>query len=345
MARESFKPTPGARNYMQNLPASADDLPEETLIDLDAKDGKFIVVDDTPEADRGKPAAGDRSLSDQEDDLRGLSKNVQKRIDRIRFETHTERRAREAAERERDAAIEFARTQQAEVERLRKSQETGATALASSMKSEREARLADAQRRLEQAHADGDNSAIAKATSDIAGAQAELVQIAARTPAPRTEQAPVAPVQPQRQQAPVIEPNVAAWISHNDRWFNKDRNKTEFAMSLHKAITARGIPTNSDEYTAELDKGLKAVYPDHVPYGTSSDGRTGGEDEGGFTPRRTNGVTEGSREGAEGQPSPSDRTVKLTRSEVSLAQKMRIPLERYAAEKQRRLQAEKGGAR
>ena len=344
MARESFKPVRG--NAMQQLPPSADDLPEQITVDLDAKDGNFVVVDDTPEEDRGRPKAGDKPLEEQEEDLRGVSAKVQKRIDRIRFETHSERRAREAAERERDAAVELARNQQAEIERLRKSSETGAAALANSMKTEREAKLADAKRRMAQAQADGDGDAIAQATADIAAASAELVQIAARTPAPRTaEQSAQPQVQPQAPRvAPQLKPNVAAWLAHNDRWFNKDKARTTLAMSIHQTLMERGVKDDSPEYTQELDNGLKAVYPEHVPYSTSPSGGTGGEDGERVTPRRTNVVTEGGREGAQGEPDPASRKVTLTQSEVSLANRLRVPLEKYAEEKRRRLIAEKGGA-
>ena len=76
-------------------------------------------------------------------------------------------------------------------------------------------------------------AAIATATADMGMVQAELVQIAARTPAARAAEAAPAPaVQPQRQ-APNLAPAVAAWISKNDSWFNKDSAKTKLALSLH----------------------------------------------------------------------------------------------------------------
>ena len=208
--RERFSPTPADRTKLVQLPPSADDLPERTVIDLNSKTPAIpiAIVDDTPEDDRGRPTELDYSLADQEEDLRDISGRTKKRIERLKFETHTERRAREAAERERDAAVQLATQQRDELERLRRGAETGATALANSMKAEREARLADAKRRLAAAHADGDAEAIATATADISIATSELTQIAARTPAPRTEQQREQPAaQPQRQ-APNLAPNV-----------------------------------------------------------------------------------------------------------------------------------------
>lgn len=338
MARPSFAPAGRDKRYMQELPRSADDLPERVMVDLDKPDEGYEIVDDTPEDDRGQPTTLDKSLADQEEDLRGLSKNVQKRIDRLRFETHTERRAREAAERERDAAIEHATAVQREAEQLRATLGNSTTALTNSLKAEREARMAEAQRKLAQAHNDGDSAAIAAATAEIATASAELTAITAQAAREKAAPAPApAPVREAPRQAPTLAPNVAAWIAHNDAWFNKDPARTEFAMSLDKTIRARGIAPASPEYTRELDKGLKAMYPDHRPYDPSGSDDT--NDGGRSTPRRTNVVADGSRETRSGDP----RKVELTRSEVSLANKMRIPLAKYAEEKRRRLEAE-GGA-
>lgn len=340
--RERFSPTPADRTKLVQLPPSADDLPERTVIDLNSKTPAIpiAIVDDTPEDDRGRPTELDYSLADQEEDLRDISGRTKKRIERLKFETHTERRAREAAERERDAAVQLATQQRDELERLRRGAETGATALANSMKAEREARLADAKRRLAAAHADGDAEAIATATADISIATSELTQIAARTPAPRTEQQREQPAaQPQRQ-APNLAPNVVGWIAHNDRWFNKDPAKTKVALSFHDAVVARNIRPESPEYTRELDRLMQTAYPDHQPYEQS-----GGDDQSRRdAPRRTNGVSEGGRDQPINAPKLRDGQVELTQSEVSLAQRMRIPLDKYAEEKRKRMQREGNGA-
>ncbi len=332
MAKPSFRLSPitgGAQHEMNN-----DDLPDTVTVDLDDKDPnkyEIVEVDDTPEADRGKPTRLDASLDDQEDDLRErLSNRTQKRINRLKFETETERRAREAAERERDAAVSYAASRDEELTRLRKAVDTGSTALANSMKAEREGRIATATRQLETAHADGDAAAIAAATVELGQAQAELVAINSRPARPAAAEEPVnRQLVNQQQQAPSLAPNVAAWISHNNGWFNRDKAKTDLAMSLHKTITSRGVQPSSDEYTRELDKGLKAMYPDHQPYSGSSPD-DGDRDE---RPRRSNVVAEGARENLD---TPNPRRVELTKSELAIAQRLRITPQAYAAEKVKR---------
>jgi len=205
------------------------------------------------------------------------------------------------------------------------------------MKSDREARLQDAERRLTQAHAEGDSAAIVAATRDMGAVQAELVQIASRTPVARAAEAAPAPAAQPARQAPNLAPAVAAWISKNDSWFNKDSAKTKLALSLHDTIVQRGIPPTDPRYTQELDKGMKAMYSDHVAYEQSN-----GDDDGGTpTPRRTNVVAEGSREtGKVSNP----RIVELTKSQLAIAKQLNITPQQYAASLAKYSPAQRNGA-
>lgn len=345
MARESFKPNQGDRNYTHNL--ATEDL-SPVIVDLDKKGDEAIeIVDDTPEADRGKDTEwrAPSTLEEQEQDLRGVSARTQKRIGRMKAEIETVRRGSEATQRERDAALDLIRQKDAEIAQLRRGAESGATALASSMKAERESRVASATRALEQAHADGDSAAIAKATSDLTLANAELVQIIARTPAARTEaEKPQAqPPQQQRQPNDNLAPEVRRWIDHNNGWFQKPGNeaKTSKAMSIHYDLVAAGVATTSPEYTRQLDKRLKQAYPDHMPYGnTAFDDDDSGR--GDLPPRRTNAGERGSREDTVTNDLPRNK-VELTTSEVALANRLRVPLGKFAEEKRKR--EERMGAR
>lgn len=332
MARGKFQASTGDNNHRQQLPPSADELPDTVSVNLDDKDPnafQIVEVDDTPAADRGKDTTwnGPSSLEDQEDDLRNLSKRqFEKRLSRVVAETQTERRAREAAERERDAAIELARNQNTELTRLRQTTESGNTALLSSMRAEREGRIAEAARRLEQAHLEGNGAAIAKATVDLGQAQAELVAINTRAPQPAAPAVQPAPQPAPRQQAPSIAPRALAWVQRNT-WFDArgGDDKSRDALDINEALTRRGVDPNSEGYTRELDRRLKALYPDHIPFEQDGDRQERS------IPRRSNTVADSSREND--SPSANPRTVELTRSELSIAKRLNITPQAYAAEK------------
>lgn len=103
--REGFRPQPIDRSQSVDLPM--DEFPSSVVVDIGGpKESAQIVeiVDDTPEEDRGRPTDVDDLAP-----VAGDSPSVQKRINRLKAETHTERRAREEAERQREAAIEAAR--------------------------------------------------------------------------------------------------------------------------------------------------------------------------------------------------------------------------------------------
>ena len=151
MAKGKFQPRTGPTTQLHDIPGDDDSLPDR--VNLDAKDPnefQIVEVDDTPAADRGGDTewTGD-SLADQEDDLRNYSTNAQKRIKRLSAETHKNRRAREAAERELGVAAQRIQSQEAELQRLRLTTESGNNALLGSMRADRENRITDATRRLE----------------------------------------------------------------------------------------------------------------------------------------------------------------------------------------------------
>ena len=131
-------------------------------------------------------------------------------------------------------------------------------------------------------------------------------------------------------------------MRRNADWWNRDPRKTARATAIHWELASEGVTPTSDNYIREVDKRLKAAYPEHIPY--EVDMTDDGNGERRSTPRRTNVVTEGSREESQARSaSGPPRTVELTQSEVSIAKRLNIPLQRYAQEKAKRMQSE-GGA-
>lgn len=341
MARESFRPSPADRVKLQVV--ETDDSP--VLVDLDGKDAPVIkIVDNTPEDQRGTtrdPAKwDDQNATDPKD----VPERVQKRFDRLKAENATENRMRLESERQRDEAIRVARAREDEVNDLRQRLATNTSSLASSMTAERDTQIADATRRLEQAHAEGNSSAIAKATADLTRASAEKVAIVAntpRTPAAREERPPEQQRQQPAPQQQQLHPDVSAWIARNDGWWGKDKGRTQAAAAIDNMLSAKGIHPGDSRYIPEVDKRMKAEYSDHQPFSSSSD--DGDDRDRTTSPRRTNAVAPGSRDT---RPSGGPRTVELTATEFAVAKQLGLntpeKLARYAAEKQRREQNGKG---
>lgn len=357
MPRQSFKASSGDENSKIQLPPSADEFPDTVSVDLDGSDPnafEIIEEDDTPEEDRGRPTEyePDPNFDDEVENLRSRGKkSVESRIKRLSFERETERRAKEAALREREAAIEMARAAQAEAEALRQRVEQSGAVLADSMLSRNETALREAKQLLKMAYAAGDTDAIAEAQTAISRLAAEELAIRQRMPTQAEQEARQQQVQqpvyaPPQPAAPQLAPNVAAWISRNS-WFGKPGNedRTEFAMSIHRTLVARGVNPASPEYTKELDRGLKAMYKDHQASNDYVDDMS--EDDGSDEPRRVarrpNATADASRENGVSQ-TPNKRAVTLTRSELSIAKRLGVSPQAYAAQKLRRQQADGDGA-
>lgn len=321
--RASFRPA------SPKIEIATDSYPDRVSVDLDDKDANnFTIVEvddrdqDDPKADRTQDPASWGDANGQ--DPVGASPRVEKRIGRLKAETETQKRLRETAERERDAALDLARNQAAELTDLRRRSESNGQALAASMKAGAETRIADARQRYERAHIDGDSAALAAAADDLSRANAELVQVVARTPAPRpageAERQPAATRQPA---ADGVHPNARDWIARNPA-FNTDTAFRAKAMSAHYAAEAEGITPSSPDYGATLDKFLKTGYSNREPENGSRDG---GERS---TPRRTNAVTEGGREQATGT-TRNPRIVELSSSQLAVAKQLNITPQQYAA--------------
>ena len=75
--------------------------------DSSSSDYEIEIVDDRPPEDRRPPKAESKSESDDEE-LGDYSEKVQKRLNKLKFDYHEERRQREAAERMREEAVKIA---------------------------------------------------------------------------------------------------------------------------------------------------------------------------------------------------------------------------------------------
>ena len=96
-----------------------DRLTEKPKQSQETDEVEIEVVDDRPPEDR-KPARVKTSddKDDIESEIEGVDEQVKKRINRLKYEFHEERRAKEATEKVREEAIAYAQQIQEENKRL-----------------------------------------------------------------------------------------------------------------------------------------------------------------------------------------------------------------------------------
>ena len=316
---------------MNNL-AEEQEFEEETVAEaLEKAQGKQLdtgddgdgfeieVVDDTPEEDRGKPrrAEGADPKVPDDDEIQSYSEGVQKRIKQLKFEYHEERRAKEEAARLQEEALKYAQQIQQENERLRKTLEEGEGVLVNQAKGRVAAELDKAKAAYKAAYETGDPDALIEAQEKLTMLQNEKMRYENYKPQPRQQQAP----QPQYQQ-PTPQPNrpsdrALQWAQRND-WFEKDSEMTGYAYGLHEKLVKSGVAPDTEEYYNQIDSAVRRVFPDRFDDVSFEE----------TAPQRQTGnvVAPAARSGKK------PRKVQLTSTQVSLAKRLGLSNEQYAAQ-------------
>ena len=128
----------------------------------------------------------------------------------------------------------------------------------------------------------------------------------------------------QQQEEYTPDPKAMRWASEND-WFGQDQIMTYGALEIDKQLKAEGYDPSDDEFYVEVNKRLKDTFPNKFE----------GEPEvQNSQPRQQETSPAQVVAGTSRSPSTSsNRKVKLSPEDIRLANKWKIPLEVYAAEK------------
>ena len=280
------------------------------------------IEDDTPAEDRNRaPAEPPDEVTD--DELASYDEKVQKRIKKFTRGYHDERRAKESAVREREAAEALARQLFEENKALQTRLSSGSQEYIEQAKKVAESDMEAAKRKYREAYESADTDGIIAAQEEMAKATLKLDKTASMKPLP----APEKDVQYQPQQR--IDTRAEEWKERN-KWFGKNRAMSAFALGLHaELVEEKGISPNSDKYYQEIDRTMRKRFPE--AFGSYEDETTSqnvsepaDEDE---TPRR---ATKPAAVVAPATRSTPPTRVKLKQSEVAIAKRLGIPLELYA---------------
>ena len=280
------------------------------------------IEDDTPAEDRNRaPAEPPDEVTD--DELASYDEKVQKRIKKFTRGYHDERRAKESAVREREAAEALARQLFEENKALQTRLSSGSQEYIEQAKKVAESDMEAAKRKYREAYESADTDGIIAAQEEMAKATLKLDKTSSMRPLP----APEKDVQYQPQQR--IDTRAEEWKERN-KWFGKNRAMSAFALGLHaELVEEKGINPNSEKYYQEIDRTMRKRFPE--AFGSYEDETTSqnvsepaDEDE---TPRR---ATKPAAVVAPATRSTPPNRVKLKQSEVAIAKRLGIPLELYA---------------
>lgn len=317
----------------------AEEVKEEKTIDLDTsgpdvevtlpeeKDKATVeikeeVKDEKPIEEPAKPDDAPAKLDEQpdvqvsepekkEEELEDYSKGVKVRIAKLT------KRMREA-ERQREAALTYAKSVQGEQRSLKDRLSKLDTGYVKEMEDRITSSVTAAESKLKSAREAGDISAEVVAQKEIAKLGYEEARLAEMKVTQKQEEEqrktlnegtiPQAPIQP------TPDARATEWAQKNS-WFGKDNAMTYTAFDLHKKLVDdEGYDPQSTDYYGELDRRIKLEFPNKFGNTTVQTSK----------PKQTvaSATRTGYRDGR--------RTVKLTSSQVAIANKLNVPLEEYA---------------
>ena len=286
------------------------------------KDVEVEVVDDTPPEDkvaaRDQDAAADFDIS--EDEIGQYSDRVQKRIKRLKYEFHEQRRAKETAERQGQEAVAHTQRMMGENTQLKELLKRGNEALYTATQSKSETELTSAEKDFREAYDAGDTDRIVEAQRRVNEALYEKRSVEDLRPLPEeavaVQNQQVAQRVQQTQQT--LDPRGIQWLRDNP-WFGTqgDEEMTAFAYGVGAKLEKQGVDprTEPDQYYKVIDERLKTVFPDYF------DGAPVREQ----APRKSV-VAPATRGGK------TPRKVTLTSTQMDLAKKLGVTPEQYAQE-------------
>jgi hypothetical protein len=275
------------------------------------EDVQIDVIDDRPEEDRVEPRK-DAAPEDIDTEIEEVGGRAQKRIKKLKYEYHEERRSKEAAERMKEEAVRYAEQVAQENQNLKSLLQRGEKVLLTEMKSRADSELEKARNDYKSAYEAGDADRLISAQEALNRSQYDQ-EVASRT-VPQMQVQPPPPIpQPVQQQ----DPKLQSWLSNNE-WFGKDTEMTSFAYGVHeKLVQSDGVDPRTDDYYQKLDSRLRQVFPEKF-------GDEMGAEEPAASPRTQTVVASANR--SSGKP----RKVQLTSTQVGLAKRLGITPEQYA---------------
>ena len=286
------------------------------------------IEDDTPVEDRGRKVAPPPD-DPTDEELASYDEKVQSRIKKFTRGYHDERRAKEAALREREAAENFAKQVYEENQRLKNQLKSGSEVFIEQNKSTAQMELDAAKKRYKEAYESGDADGVAEAQMAITKATLRIDRAEQMRP---IEEPDIAPPTPSR---PTMSPRTQQWVQENSDWWGVDEEMTMAAMGLDKKLKTQygdGY-AGTEEYFRTIDKTMRKRFPEHFAQSYEEDEppqkkRTSEPvDEDDDAPRRATRITSPVAPAARSTP---PNRVRLKESEAAIARRLGVPIEEYA---------------
>lgn len=286
-------------------------------------DFQVEIEDDTPAEDRDKtPSEAEFVESLENDELDEYSAEAKKKIAGFRKIYHDERRLKEAADRERQEAVDIAKKLYDENKALKGRVNSTEKVAVDSYKVTAQQEMDIAKREYREAYEAGDSEKLVDAQEKMTSARIKMDKVlnaAENIDNRKALQERENEVQIQQVRKPVVPDTKAATWQERNNWFGQDDEMTSLALGLHeKLVKENGMAyATTDEYYKRIDETMRKRFPENFEDVEDEKPQS--------RPKPSTVVAPASR-------STSSKKIRLNTSQQSIAKKLGLTNEQYARE-------------
>jgi len=294
-------------------------------------DFEIEIEDDTPPKDRNRQPVSEeevKKLKLDADELDQYSVEAKDKLIKMKKVWHDERRAKEAADRERHEAVRIASKLAEENKQLKSKLHSGEEEYVGVAKHSAVQELEAAKKEYRDAYDAGDSEKLVDAQEKLTMAKIKVDKLDNYNPIykkPAEDDENVVQM-PQQQSIPRPDNKAVDWQQKNE-WFGQDEEMTSLALGLHEKLKRNGVSIGSDEYYDTIDKTMRRRFPESFEddQDTETEKVRAEEPQKTSKPRASTVVAPASR-------STSPKKIRLSNTQVALAKKLGLTPEQYARE-------------
>ena len=314
------------------FPHEADETKGKSVVTEEDDGFEVEIEDDTPLEDRGRKPMKVQVEEVTDSELSEYDEKVQARIKKLGKGYHDERRAKEEALREREAAEKLTKQLWEHNRKLQQQVELGSKAYIEQSKSSAEMEFENAKKKYKEAYESGDSDAVVDAHAEVSRATLNLDKVQNMRPLQAEEKGV------QIQQRSTDQPNVSQrdqrWMQKNT-WFGTDPEMTASALGLHQKLAKeQGADfVGSDEYYKRVDATMRRRFPEYYEDDTQSyedDTPSKKVSEPAYEGETQRRATKPANVVAPASRSTPPNRIRLKASEAAIARRLGVPLEEYA---------------
>ena len=289
------------------------------------------IEDDTPPKDRNRQPVSEeevKKLKLDADELDQYSVEAKDKLIKMKKVWHDERRAKEAADRERQEAIRIATKLAEENKQLKSKLHSGEEEYVGVAKHSAVQELEAAKKEYRDAYDAGDSEKLVEAQEKLTMAKIKVDKLDNYNPIYKKPlQEEENDVQSYQQQSVPKPDNKAVDWQQKNEWFGQDEEMTSLALGLHEKLKRSGVPVGSDEYYDTIDKTMRRRFPENFDDGQELEAEKVRAEE----PQKTS-KPKASTVVAPASRSTSPKKIRLSNTQVALAKKLGLTPEQYARE-------------